>query len=105
MLTVGSVLHQCQSVPAFVQSYSQSQARLMFVTALGMDNLDCTKMNAYLHSLSTGGAHSQVEVSTIITSPTWAEVHGASNACGSVPHTLFSFLLYCSVEPMIYCAF
>ena len=33
-------------MPAIVQSYSQSQARLMFVTTLGMDNFDCTKMNA-----------------------------------------------------------
>ena len=33
-----------QSVPAFVQSYTHSQARLMFVTTLGMDNIDCTKM-------------------------------------------------------------
>ena len=32
---------------AFVQSYSQSRARLMFVTTLGMDNFDCTKMNAH----------------------------------------------------------
>ena len=34
---------------AFVQSYSQSQARLMFVTTLGMDNFDCTKMNAHFN--------------------------------------------------------
>ena len=27
--------------------YSQSQARLVFVTTLGMDNFDCTKMNAH----------------------------------------------------------
>ena len=41
--------HQCisnQSMPAFVQTYSQSQARLMFVTTFEMDNFDCTKMNA-----------------------------------------------------------
>ena len=36
-----------QSMPAFVQSYSQSRARLMFVTTLGMGNFDCTKMNAH----------------------------------------------------------
>ena len=29
---------------AFVNSYSQRQARLKFVTTLGMDNFDCTKM-------------------------------------------------------------
>ena len=43
----------------------------MFVTTLGMDNFDCTKMNVHLkkiHSLSTGGAHSRVEAN--ITSPT-----------------------------------
>ena len=33
-------------MPAFVQTYSQTQARLMFVTTLEMDNFDCTKMNA-----------------------------------------------------------
>ena len=47
---VSQINHQCisnQSVPAFVQSYSESQARLMFVTTLGMDNFDCTKMNAH----------------------------------------------------------
>ena len=45
--TVGSVITTNQSVPDCVQSYSQSQARLMFVTTLGMDNFDCTKMNAH----------------------------------------------------------
>ena len=35
-------------MPAFIQSYSQSQAKLMFVTTLGMDDFDCTKMNAHL---------------------------------------------------------
>ena len=34
-------------MPAFVQSYSQSQARVMFATTLGMDNFDCTKVNAH----------------------------------------------------------
>ena len=33
-------------MPAFAQSYSQSQATLMFATTLGMDNFDCNKMNA-----------------------------------------------------------
>ena len=50
-LTVGSVLTtnvaiSNQSMPAFVQIYSQTRARLMFVTTLEMDNFDCTKMNA-----------------------------------------------------------
>ena len=54
-------------MPAFVQSYSQSQARLMFVTTLGMDNFDCTKMNAHFEKF-TGGAHSRMEAN--ITSPT-----------------------------------
>ena len=59
-------------MPAFGQSYYQSQAWLMFVTTLGMDNFDYTKMIAHLkkiHSLSTGGAHSRAEAS--ITSPTF----------------------------------
>ena len=30
---------------AFAQSYSQSQARLMFATTLEVDNFDCTKIN------------------------------------------------------------
>ena len=51
MLTVGSVLatnvSQTNLCQLFVQSYSQSQARLMFVATLGMDNFDCTKMNAH----------------------------------------------------------
>jgi len=52
MLTVGSVLTtiECisnQSMLAFVQSFSQSQARLKFVTTLRMDNFDCNKMNAH----------------------------------------------------------
>ena len=58
-------------MPAFVQTYSQTRARLMFVTTLEMDNFDCTKMNARFQkftALSTGGAHSRVEAS--ITSPT-----------------------------------
>ena len=38
---------------AFVQSYSQRQARLMFVTALGMDNFDCTKMKAHYKTPKT----------------------------------------------------
>ena len=74
MLTVGSVLtsnvlvSQNQSVPAFVQSYSQSQARLMFVTTLGMDSFDCIKMNAHFKKFTAGGANSRVEAS--ITCPT-----------------------------------
>ena len=57
MLTIGSVpttnvAISNQSMPAFVQSYSQSQARLMFVTTLGMDNFDCTKMNAHFEKFT-----------------------------------------------------
>ena len=39
-------------MPAFVQSYSQSQARLTFVATLGMDNFDCTKMNAHFQKFT-----------------------------------------------------
>ena len=56
-------------MPAFVQSYSQSQARVMFVTTLGMDNFDCTKMNAHFKKFTAmGGARSQMEA--CIASPT-----------------------------------
>ena len=49
-LTVGSILttnvSQINLCQLFVQTYSQTRARLMFVTTLEMDNFDCTKMNA-----------------------------------------------------------
>ena len=51
MLTVGSVLatnvSQTSLYQLFLQSYSQSLVRLMFVTTLGLDNFDCTKMIAH----------------------------------------------------------
>ena len=37
---------------AVVQNYSQSQARLMFVTTLGMDNFYRTKMNAHFKKIT-----------------------------------------------------
>ena len=43
----------------------------MFVTIVGMDNFDCTKMNAHFEKFTAcvrGGAHSRVAAS--ITSPT-----------------------------------
>ena len=76
-------------MPAFVQSYSQSQAKLMFITTLGMDNFDCTKMNAHfknIHSLSTGGAHSQVEAS--IHSPLPLMSPNNSQLCSTHNHFL-----------------
>ena len=78
-------------MPAFVQSYSQSQARLMFVTTLGMDNTDYTKMNAHF-KMSTGGAHSQVQAS--ITSPTSPPY--VAKQLTALFHTQppFSFLVY-----------
>ena len=50
MLTLGSVLTTNVSqinLSTFAHSYSQSQARLMFVTTLGIDNFDCTKMDGH----------------------------------------------------------
>ena len=47
--------YQCasdQCRPVFVQSHSQSQARLTFVTILEMDNLDCTKFNPYFEKFT-----------------------------------------------------
>ena len=75
--------HQCissQSMLAFVQSYSQSQARLMFVTTLGMDNCDCTKMNAHLEASITIALHLHPYLAKQLT----ALFH---------TQTLFSFLL------------
>ena len=37
---------------AFAQNYSQSQARLKFVTTLRMDNFDCNKMNAHFQKFT-----------------------------------------------------
>ena len=78
----------------------------MFVTTLGMDNFDCTKMNAHfkkIHSLFTGGAHSRVQAS--ITSPTFPPY--VAKQLTALFHTqpLFSFLVYGNVVPTIYCAF
>ena len=56
MLTVGSILttsvSQTNLCYTFLQSYSQSQARLKFVTTLGMDNFDCNKMNAHFQKFT-----------------------------------------------------
>ena len=111
MLTVGSVLttnvSQIILCQLFVQSYSQSQARLMFVTTPGMDNFDCTKMNAHnfqnIHSLSTGGAHSRVQVS--ITSPTSPPYVAKQLTVLFHTQTPFSFPVNGNVAPTIYCAF
>ena len=67
MLTVGSVLttnvfqtNLCQLLICS-ELYSQRQARLTFVTTLGMDIFDCTKMNA--HSQLVYGRGSFMSVS------------------------------------------
>ena len=62
-LTVGRVPISDQSRIAFVQSHSQSQARLMFVNCsqngqLGLYQNQCTFQK--IHSLSMGGAHSRL---------------------------------------------
>ena len=81
--------HQCisnQSGPAFVQSYSQSQARPMFVTALGMDNFDCTKMQAHFTAcLREGLIHEWKQAG--ITSPTSPPYVPKQLTVLSVPHT------------------
>ena len=89
---------------AFIQSYSQSQARLTFVTTLGVDNFDCTKMNAHFKNsqLVYGRAHLRVEASiTSLTSPPYV-----AKQLTALFHTqpLLS-LLYCSIVPTVYCAF
>ena len=73
-------------MPAFVQSYSQSQARLMFVTTLGMDNFDCTKMNGHFKKftacLQEGLIH---EWKQALLAPPLSLM--SLNTHGSVPHT------------------
>ena len=47
----------------FLQISKSALQQIMFVTALKMDNLDCTKIKCTFqkfHSLSTGGAFSRV---------------------------------------------
>ena len=86
--------HQCvsdQSGPAFVQSDSQSQAMLTFVTALEMDNFDCTKIDAHfsfeclpddkIHSLSMGGAHSGSVPQTTTLHCSCAQLCSTNNNC------------------------
>ena len=91
--------------PIYVSFCSpQSQARLMFVTTLGMNNFDWTKMKAHLyHSLFMGGSHSQVEES--ITSPTSLPYLAKQLTALFLTQPLFSSFGYCSVVPMIYCIF
>ena len=52
MLTVGRVLttnmSQINLGQLLSRSTLKSQARFMFITALEMDNLECTKINTYL---------------------------------------------------------
>ena len=94
-----------QSGPAFVQSYSQSQARLMFVTTLEMDNFDCTKMNAHFKKftacLREGLIH---EWKQALLAPPLPYV---AKQLTALFHTqpFFSFLVYGNVVPTIYCAF
>ena len=97
MLTVGSVLTTNVSVPAFVQSYSQGQARLM------LDNFDCTEMIAHLKKftacLQEGLIHEWKQSITSPTSPPYV-----AKQLMALFHTqpLFSLLVYCSVVPTIY---
>ena len=99
MLTVGSVLttnvsqtNLCQLL--FIATLKVRLDLCTFVTTLGMDSFDCTKMNAHfkkIHSLSMGGAHSRVEAS--ITSPTSPPYACRLTIHGSVPHSLISCIL------------
>ena len=89
---------------AFVQSYSQSQARLMFITTLGMDNFDCTKMNAHFKNftgcLREGLIHEWKQALLAPPLPLAKQLTALFHT-----QTLFSFLFYCIVVPTIYCAF
>ena len=74
----------------------------MFVTTLGMDNFDGTKMNAHFEKFTAclwEEAHSQVEAS--FTSPT-SPPYVAKQLMALSTH---SFFVYCIVVPTIYCPF
>ena len=80
----------------------------MFVIALGVNNFDCTQLNdctfkKKIHSLSTRGAHSRVEVS--ITSPISPPYVTKQLTALFCTQPLFSLLVYCSVVPTIFCTF
>ena len=106
-LTLGSVLTTNVSQINLCQLLFRATLKVsMFVTTLGMDNFDCTKMNAHfkkIHSLSTGGAHSRVEAS--ITSPTSPPYVAKQLTVLFHTQPLFSFLVYGNIVPTIYCAF
>ena len=76
---------------------------LTFVTAHEMDNFDCTKINAQIHSLSMGGAHSQVEA--YIARPTSSPYAGKQLTVLFHTQPLFTTLVDRCVEPMITCVF
>ena len=67
--------HVC--MPVIVQSHCRSQARLMFVTTLKMDNFGCTKMNAHFQKF---------------TACTWEELIYKYNLASPLPLILVSQL-------------
>ena len=76
------------------QSYSQSQARLMFVTTLGMDNFDCTKMNAhfkkFIRCLREGLIHEWKQ--PLLAPPLPLMSLNNSRLCSTHNHSSISFL-------------
>ena len=84
---------------------SESQARLMFVTTFGMDNFDCTKMNAHFQKFTACLREELIHK--------WKQALLAhlppylTKQLTELFHTqpLLSLLLYCTVVPTIDCAF
>ena len=91
-------------MPAFIKSYSQSQARLMFVATLRMDNFDCTKMHISKTSQLVYGRGSFTSGSnfTSPTSPPYVDKQLTALFHTQPP---FSSLGCQSVAPTINCAF
>ena len=103
----------CEARPAIVQSYSQIQARVRFVTSLKMDNFNCLKMmqiskNSQL-VYDIGGAHSLVEA--YIASPTSSpyvgikttqlystQNHCSAFLCRSVPAATINYSILVKVQ-------
>ena len=90
------------SIPAFVRSHSQSQARLMFVTTLELDNFDWTDINARFKAcLREGLIHKWKDT---LVAPPFPYVGIQFTALFHTPPLLTSFV-YSIAAPTINCVF
>ena len=106
MLTVGSILTTNVSQTSLCQLLFRatiSQAWLMFVTTLGMDSFDCTKMFAHFKTfracLREGVIHEWKQA--LLAPPSPLMLVKKKKTHSSVPHTAtvdISFLQHCSTN-------